>query len=765
MTEFRHLISLDGDDWRLAQAPGNEPGLLSEAAFVPAAVPGDVRLDLLRAGRLPDPHFGQNSRAARWVDTHDWWLVRDLSGLDLPSAARVFLHLRGVDYVSDVYWDGQHLGRHEGMFSPQVYEVTDLIPTSAAAKLAVRVAGTSHLPFQRADRFTRLRDRLEGRVAGSFGRWPHRRSTLKAQMGFGWDFCPDLPSLGIWDDVELILTGDVFIRNVWARPAFNGESVRLDVTLDLDIRVTCDVEIDLNLFCTTADAPPVMEQFPITLTAGRRQLDFRFDVPEPRLWWPWDHGQPHLYRLQATVRRRGERLDNLSQTVGLRQIALRQYRSPDAPAEALPWVFVVNGQPLFLRGANWVPASIFPGQVTTDDYRELLELARQANMNALRVWGGGLREKAAFYDTCDRLGLLVWQEFPLACAFLTRHPRTVDYLALVSREARAIVRTLRGHPSLALWCGGNEFNPQRDAPLVRTLAAVVAAEDPTRPFVPASPAPGDRHNWRVWHGFAPPGAYRQETPQFASEFGLQAPPVAESLRQFIPEKELWPPGPSWAHHHAQWNKLWRYAAPFLGGRRSPRKVTLAEFLAASQRAQAHGLQVAIEHHRRRKYACGGCLLWQFNSPWPAIEWAIVDHYRRPKLAYHVVQRVYAPVLLSLEYADAPYGAGSQFCPSVWAINDRAEALTGCRLVVTLEAADGQLLERFERELDVAADSAEVVGRFCWTLPTEAHWVRCRLYQDKELLSFNEYDLTVYDGGRPGWRNRLHTWLADRLLNT
>jgi beta-mannosidase len=775
----RQIISLNGDGWRLAQAPEGEAqflqgaGILGDLDWLRAIVPGDVRLDL----------------AGQWVDAHHWWLVRDLDDLDLPPDRRLFLRLRGVDYLSDLYLDEHHLDRHEGMFSPQLYELTDLLTADSkergalAGTLAVRVAGAAHLPFDRDGRVTRWRDWQEQRLSPP-SRWPHRRDVLKCQVGFGWDFAPDLPSLGIWDDVELIVSGDVFIRHLLARPVFGdgpAGAVRLEVTLELDALHACQAEVGLNLYGINCDAPPLMEFFPVALQPGRQQLEFSLSVSEPHLWWPWDQGKPNLYRLLATVRRRAELLDSLGQTVGLRQIQL--VPNPDAPREvarrsagqdALPWVFVVNGRRVFVRGANWVPASIFPGQVTADDYNALLDLARQANMNGLRVWGGGLREKAAFYDRCDRMGLLVWQEFPFACAFLTRYPQTDEYLALVEREVRAIVRGLCHHPSVVLWCGGNEFDPTRNKPLVETLAGVVAAEDPTRPFVPASPAGGDRHNWHVWHGLAPVSAYRQDTSRFASEFGLQAPPVAETLRQFVPEEELWPPGPSWTHHNADWPKLWRYAEPFLGGRNSPDGVTLDEFVIASQRAQAHGLQSAIEHHRRRKYACGGCLLWQFNTPWPAIEWAILDYYRRPKEAYGVVQRLYAPVLVSLEFPSIAYEAGSQFCPTVWVVNDRPEPLPGCRLEITLESADGTLLQRWEQMVDLAGDSSEVVARFGWTLPASTHdppcsamglWVRCRLHQGDEMLSFNEYDLSVHDPGQPSRWRRILSRLGDRLLDT
>ncbi|NIV37488.1 MAG: glycoside hydrolase family 2 protein, partial [Anaerolineae bacterium] len=276
----------------------------------------------------------------------------------------------------------------------------------------------------------------------------------------------------------------------------------------------------------------------------------------------------------------------------------------------------------------------------------LLSLARQANMNMVRVWGGGLREKRAFYEACDRMGILVWQEFPLACAFLGRFPRSAEYLRLVERESEAIVRDLRAHPSLVLWCGGNEFSPERNKPVVDALRRSAGRLDPDRPFLAASPADGDSHFWKVWHGFHPPSAYRHDDSLFASEFGLQALPERETLERCIPAGELWPPGPSWDYHGAELDKLRRYAQPFVQGS----EPDLDDLIEASQRAQAQALQIGIEHYRRAKArGGGGVLVWQLNEPWPAISWAMIDHYRKPKTAYAVVRRLMNPVLVSLEY--------------------------------------------------------------------------------------------------------------------
>ncbi len=752
----RQILELNGDDWQLGQAPSTaDPHcpswheLEQVAEWLPATVPGNVRADLLRAGRLPDLHFGRQAEAAQWVDDHCWWLSRHFP-LALPPKRRVHLVLRGVDYVSDLFLNGQHLGRHEGMFSPQVHEITPLIQSHN--HLAVRIVGSRWLPTDRSSRLEKLLNRLEGLVTGLPDRFPHRRDTLKCQMSFGWDFAPPLRTMGIWDDLFLVVSGDLLIQGLDVQYRPDGERAMLTVQVQADARQAGPARLRCTLTGETFEAEPLVVEQPVELIPGPGRYTATLEVPAPRLWWPWDHGQPDLYRLTAEVWAGERLLDAATQTVGLRQVRLEGK------------TLYVNERRIYARGANWVPANILPGVVTQEDYQALLSLARQANMNLLRVWGGGLREKRAFYDLCDRLGILVWQEFPFACAFIARYPRSPDYLRLVEAEARAIVRDLRRHPCLALWCGGNEFSPARNRPLVTTLHRVVAAEDPTRPFLPASPDDGDRHNWRVWHHFQPPAAYRQDNALFASEFGLQASPDIETLRRFIPAEELWPPGPSWAYHGAGLKKLWRYARPFLPAGQTG-NLPYEEFVQAGQRAQAHGLQIAIEHYRRRKaHGCGGVLVWQLNEPWPAISWALLDFYRRPKPAYETVRRLFSPLLISLDYPLKRYRAGDELRAEVWLLNDHHQAVANCQVEVRLYDGADQVVANATRALEVAADSAVVVDRVCWLLPPGDGWrVTCRLLQGGRELAANEYDLTAHDDIRPTPGQRLWTWLSSLIV--
>jgi beta-mannosidase len=435
--------------------------------------------------------------------------------------------------------------------------------------------------------------------------------------------------------------------------------------------------------------------------------------------------------------------------VGLREVELDS------------WKLRINGRRVYARGANWVPADVLPGRVDEEDYCALLSLARQANMNMVRVWGGGLREKRAFYDQCDRLGIMVWQEFPLACAFLSRFPRSPDYLQLVERESEGIVRDLRAHPSVLLWCGGNEFSPERNKPVVDALQRSVSKLDPDQPFLAASPAGGDSHNWKVWHGFHAPSAYRDDETLFASEFGLQALPNKATLQSFVPAEELWPPGPSWGYHGAELNKLLRYARPFM----QSSEPGLEELGEASQQAQAHALQIAVEHYRRAKArGGGGVLIWQLNEPWPAVSWALVDFYRRPKAAYAVVKRLMNPVLASLEYPLRRYRAGDELAIDIWVVNDLSVNLNGCQLEVVLWAGTGEAMAKHTLDVEIAADSASKVGRARWILPPADDWhLTCGLLREGQALAANEYDLTAHDEIGLTVGQRLWAWLRGLVV--
>jgi beta-mannosidase len=444
-----------------------------------------------------------------------------------------------------------------------------------------------------------------------------------------------------------------------------------------------------------------------------------------------------------------ELLDEVVIRTGIRSVDLHE------------WQFSLNAQREFIRGLNWVPADSFPGRLRSDNYTRLLKMARDSGANLLRVWGGGLREKRTFYDLCDELGMLVWQEFPFACLFLGSYPRDPAYLALVEAECSAIVRQLGRHPSLVVWCGGNEFSRSRNRPLLDTLAALVAHHDGTRPFIPVSPSfdrGGDAHNWHVWHGQAPIQHYQVETARFLSEFGLQALPHLDTLQATLPD-----PATGWETHHADEQKLKRYISLFdqqlRAGHNQSSIHNLQFTIHNSQLAQCAALQTAIEHVRRRKGEAGGVCVWQFNEPWPAISWAIVDYFGRPKLAYERLTHWYNPVLVSLKFpAGRRWQAGQTFSAEIGAINDSQQAFAGCELQVRL---DGALIH--SQRLDLPADSVQHVGQVSHCLTHPPGQITLNLYYEAEVLARNTYDLNWADEADYPLSARLCRRVADWVL--
>lgn len=736
-TVTRNRWDLGGNQWRLGSVPPKPLGSRSDdraevKEWLPATVPGNVRNDLLKLGRIEDPYFGTNNEACQWVDKRDWWYLRPLV-LDLDRGQRAFLCFEGIDYVSSVYLDEVELGRHEGMFSRQVYEISELV-RSGPSEVAVRIWGSNSLPQRRLTWWEKLWSPVATALQRGQEAFPHRSATLKCQMSFGWDFAPRLRTMGIWDDASLLVTGSVFVSDVFIQTQPQNEQAHVTIRATLDStraqRAVAQVEV------RSPDQPSNSDwtgEFPLSLESGQQIKEMNFILPEAQLWHPWDRGKPHMYDLELQIVQEGRVLDSLTQSFGIRTVHMA--RNPGTPGHSEDWTAVINDSPLIIRGANWVPMDALPGRLRREDYQRLITMAKAVGINLLRVWGGGLREKRAFYDLCDEQGIMVWQEFPLACLLLGHLPRSPRFRNLLRQEGTGIVRQLRNHPSLVLWCGGNEFSYLRNRRLVDELGKVVKVEDGTRPFRRTSPGRGDTHHWLVWHGKAPIREYREDTSPFVSEFGLQSVPSVTSLSQFLPDEDLFPPNDTWRYHCAQLEKLARYLTPQMPN-------TLEEWVEASQRAQASGLQMAIEHWRRRKYRTSGTVFWQFNEPWPAISWSLVDYYGRPKLAWERLTQIYSPILVCLEFPQRRYRAGGMFRARVWGVNDLLSPCLDCLLEVDL---DGERV--FSRSVSLPPDSSQPVGWIQVSLEKDPRALAVKLREGKRVISSNEYDLTYHDPKR------------------
>jgi beta-mannosidase len=821
----RRALDLSTLSWQMGQAqrqpftaqPVDDRARVHE--WLPARVPGDVRADLIAAGRIPPVDTPEGIAAGEWVDHSDWWYRAALSeGYGRDDV--LVLEADGIDYYSALWLDDRLLATHAGMFSRQsVILPSDMAP-GQPQKLAIRLWGAGALPRLANPPWRRAIRSLIKRASPGVEYFPDRMATPKAQFGFGWDFSPRLLSAGIWDDTRLIACRGAYIEDVQVRaePLTDADPtpvrwrIRLSVQHFEEQALTAEVTVAeymerasasaaeaerTSSACAPQSRTPFASRHALPAGIGPATHDITFDSPPLPRWWPWDQGEPRLCRVNVRLTSRRGVADEIEVLTGVRTVV----RQP--LADGSPWRFVINGRPVFIRGANWTPADVLPGRVTADDYARLLGMARAAGINFLRVWGGGVREKAAFWAECDRLGLMAWQEFPLACAFLDHYPRTGGYLAALGAEARGIVQLLRNHPSLVAWCGGNEINAVREVAPLGVLSAAIEAEDGTRPWIASSPSGGDVHQWDVWHGYAPWAGLQDEAPPFMSEFGMQALPDERTLAaMFAGSLPAGLVDPRWAGRKAQVAKL-----RFYNGGAGDRDLMGA--IADTQRVQAAALQAGIEACRLRRETlsadprgpvapallvpdrapgsvgsaklsttgpqpnrpCGGVAFWQFNEPWYAVSWAVVDRAGRPKAAYETVKHSYAPVLIAARFPRRDYRAGCMFVAEIWCANDTALQRESCRTEAWL---DGRCVWQ-RAGITVQPLSATRLGSLAVRLRAAACRAARHAAAPMELilrlldangeLAINRYDLAVPLPAPRPLSGRLIRWLADRLLGS
>ncbi len=707
-----------------------------------ASVPGCIQRDLMTAGLLPDLQTEpEPASLAAWVDESDWWYRCPVPAI--ADDERAWIRFDGIDYLAAVTVNGEELGRGAGMFAPRQWEISRWL-RSGPGQLGVRVWGGGALPTWPASRWRRFLRRHLGRFQGGLPPFDDRLLTLKAPMHFGWDFSPRLLVTGIWDEVTLHTARHVGLLDVWARADW-GEDAGMVVQMTLDADTARQIEVELSLRAMNFKGQAVQRrQWSRGVQAGSQRLALYWPHVDMRPWHTHDRGFPHLYHLHVRLLCDGEVCDEHTVTVGARQMGWgrRSPRTPPAPP------FYLNGERLPLRGINWVPLDLLPGAADVPQrYRHLLQSAVDAGVNAIRVWGGGGRERGLFYDLCDELGLLVWQEMPIACVFFDALPDDEGFVALVDRETRGIIRTLRQHPSLMMWGGGNEWGPGRHRGVAAAMSAAAAEEDTGRRWIPASPGPGDSHNWQVWHEKAPPIRYTQDPAPLLSEYGHAAPPSPEVLAALLPERDRWPPGPGWSQRKAELGKLWHYASAFLGAD-DVTQVGLDEFVQACQQSQARTLQVGMEAYRLRSDAVGS-FIWQWNESWPAICWSIWPHRGAAKLAYEQIRRSYAPVALLARLQDQQ--------AEIWLLNDTLHELGPCHLDV-----------RVDDQVRWQADVTPAPGRQLLTridLPAHGRYLRLHL-RGHDLDYENDYDLRWWwaqDSARPGLGTRLRQRLKAYLL--
>ncbi|WEH12953.1 glycoside hydrolase family 2 protein [Streptomyces sp. VNUA24] len=667
-------------------------GLRHGDTVLPARVPGCVHTDLLAAGIISDPFLGTNEHDIAWVGDQAWAYTTHLTAD--TAHERTDLVFDGLDTAAEITLDGKVLGRTRNMHRTHRFDVT-----GRAGELQVR--------------FAPAREEAEA-VRKTVGDRPNvypepSQYIRKMACSFGWDWGPTVVTAGIWRPARLEHWSTARIARARPMVTVTGTHGRVEIHLTVERTVGGTGRL------LTARASVAGTDTEVTFADGHAVLVL--DVPEPELWWPRGYGEQPLYDLTVTLADGDDALDTWQRRIGFRTIELD--RTPDEYGTG--FTLVVNGVRLFARGVNWIPDDILPSRVTPERYRHRLTQAADANVDLVRVWGGGIYEDDAFYDVCDELGLMVWQDFLFACS---TYPEEQPLRGEVEAEARENVVRLMPHPSLVLWNGNNEnlwgFRDWGwEAELagdswgggyyLELLPRVVAELDPTRPYTagspwsgswdhhPNDPAHGTHHSWEVWNrrDYA---EYRDSVPRFVAEFGWQAPPALATLRRALPGEDLAPDSPGMLHHQKAEDgngKLDRgvarhFALPKGTGAGFDRWHYLTQLV------QARAVAAGIEHWRSHWPRCAGTVVWQLNDCWPVSSWSAVDGDGRLKPLHHELRRLYADRLLTLQ----PTADGVALC-----LVNQAALPWRAEVTVRRTAADGTVTARVPLTVEVGARDA------------------------------------------------------------
>jgi beta-mannosidase len=704
----QNVVDLAGT-WSVRQKDG-------DAAAIPMQIPGDVHSALLAAKLIPDPYFGRNEDEVQWVGKKEWLVERSFDVPDgLLARKSVCLRLEHVDTFCTLSINGQRVGETGNRFRRYDFEVKPFLKSGkntvtalfkSADLITEELASALPFPLPIVDNAT----------------VKHINLIRKPACNGGWDWGIALMVAGFAGKTELIGSDVARIDYVYCDQKHQPGRCEVAVTADVTSPAGGDTMLTVSLGESKAKVP-------VSLKPGANLVSASVTVENPRLWWPNGAGEQALYDLAVTV---GD--TTLSRRLGLRTIEVINKADPvdeknKGAKPGMSMTFRVNGVDLFCKGANWIPCDAMTARQTNDRYRDLLGSAKAANMNMIRLWGGGQFEDDNFYNACDELGLMVWHDFMFSCAL---YPSDRAFLGEVEAELAHQLRRLRDHACIALWCGDNEcigaltwFEPSkknRDLYLLnydrlsRVLSESVAKNDPSRIFWPSSPCAGpgdfsdawhddnrgDMHYWTVWHENKNFSAFYSVKPRFCSEFGFQSFSSLDVAKTYCSPDQLNPTAPDFEHHQKNTGGNSRIMETMSRYFRFPESFESTLYL--SQVQQGIAIKTAVEAWRHLQPRCMGTLYWQLNDNWPVASWSSVEYGGKWKHLHYQAKRFYAPVAVMVVPAD-----NDATNVEVWAVNDRAVP-AAAEAAVELWSYSGQKLETVSLKGEVAARSAALLGK-------------------------------------------------------
>ena len=672
---------------------------LSKDWSIKTRLPSTVHSALLKAKIIDEPFFDDNELKLKWIDKCDWlYETKFKLPKKLNNAKRMAIVFENVDTVADVELNGQKIVRLNNAFLKKEIEITGLLKRENKLKIKIFSA------LNEAERLEKKFVKLPGGTENT-----SRVYLRKPQYSFGWDWGPAFPTAGI-KNVYLKTLDVPKIKDL----NFVTEELKKDFA---KIRVSFNVQDSVNEELKAV----------IKLQRGNRNIlkEFKFgsksfsrilNVPNPALWFPNGEGKQNLYLLEIQLQdEAGNVLDIEKRKVGIRTIELRLKEEGKNTFK-----FVVNGKEIFVKGVNWIPADSFPDRVGKAKYNSLLEYAQSLNANMIRVWGGGYYEDDYFYEMCDKLGLMVWQDFMFACS---SYPETKDFIKNIKEEISYNVKRLRIHPSLAIWCGNNEnewiWSFQQSASIEEMpgykifnelIPRLLKKTDNSRPYWQSSPFgfdndpnsqnSGNRHQWYIWSGWQDYETVAEDNSLFVTEFGFQGPANYDTFKKYLSPQNLKIQNEIFEFHNKQIEgpeRLLRFLAGHL-----PLPAEFEDYIYLGQLNQSFALKTCLEHWRLNTPRTNGAIIWQINDVWPVTSWSLIDSELKPKMAFHFVKNSFSSTIAVFKKESTEL--------NLFVINEK-EHFEGSLSVKAFETSTGKLFLDEKEDITFTARGKKQVRSF------------------------------------------------------
>ena len=725
---------------------------VNDSLWLDAEVPGSVHVNLMKNGIIEDPFYGLNEHNQQWIDKKDWEFqtVFNLESEDL-NHDKIFLNFNGLDTYADVFLNGKKILSADNMFMKWEVECTKQLH-AGKNKLHIIFQSPINKGLDDRDNLGYLLPGAENDQSelGGLGDKKVCVFSRKAQYHFGWDWGPRLVSTGIWQDIELVKYDNLKFNDVF----INQQSLTKKTAL-------LNAEIELKSFTNETKKLAIKidgnEAFSqeIKLKKGENNIEIPLRIENPELWWTNGLGKQKLYDFEIIIGE-GKKAIRKNLKTGLRNIEL--VTNPDETGKS--FYFTLNGRPVFMKGANYIPQDVFLERVKPENYEYLIKSAADANFNMLRVWGGGIYEKDIFYDLCDKYGILVWQDFMFACAM---YPGNDAFLQNIEKEATQNIKRLRNHPSIAIWCGENEMLSawnnwgwkdkvlekqseetaskiwnDYDTIFHNILPNLVNKYDNSRPYWSSSPSSGigllesdtagDRHYWGVWWGKEPFENYKTTIPRFMSEYGFQSFPEIESIKNYATTTD-WDINSEVMKSH-QRSSIGNVTIKEYMDRDYRKPKDFPSFIYVNHVLQAEGIKMAMEAHRRNMPLCMGSLYWQLNDCWPVASWSGIDYYGKWKALHYFAKKAFNNILISADFD------GEKI--KVYVVSDLAEEIP-VDMQMKLIDFDGKILWENNKsffvnpnksQIHFSEDAKEIIRQKHNTL------LYCALHKKDSLISEN-----------------------------